>query len=50
MAKFKAPRRSQKDQSKFQLNRAALPCLVLVIIVMVIVALVLYFALQGGSS
>lgn len=49
MAKFKAPKKGQKEKQKFQLNRTALPCLVLVIGAMVIVALVLYFALQGGS-
>jgi len=50
MAKFKAPRKGHKESPKFEINRAALPCLVLVILAMVIVALVLYFALSGGSS
>jgi len=50
MAKFKAARKGQQKQSKFQVNRAALPCLVLVILVLVIVALVMYFAFQGGSA
>ena len=49
MAKFKTPRKGQKQQSKFEFNRAALPCLILVIGAMVIVGLVLFFALQGGS-
>jgi len=50
MAKFKAPKGQQKQKQKFQVNKAALPCLVLVIAALVIVALVLYFAFTGGSS
>ena len=51
MAKFKAPRGQQKQQkSKFEVNRAALPCLILVVVALLIVGLVLYFAFTGGSS
>lgn len=49
MAKFKAPKKSQKEAPKFEVNKAALPCLVLVILALVIIGLVLFFALQGGS-
>ena len=51
MAKLKAPKkRGQKESPKFEVNRAALPCLVIVILAIVIVGVVMYFALQGGSS
>ncbi|HZU26907.1 MAG TPA: hypothetical protein VFA04_15385 [Bryobacteraceae bacterium] len=50
MAKYKVRRGPQKQQNKFQINKAALPCLVLVIVALVIIALVLYFAFTGGSS
>lgn len=51
MAKYKAPRGQQKGQKpKFELNRTALPCLVLVLVALIIIALVLYFAFTGGSS
>jgi len=50
VAKFKSPKKSQKERPKFEVNRAALPCLVLVIGAMVIIALVLYFSLKGGGA